>query len=71
VSIVGYDDVPLASWGAYDLTTWRQPSNQMVEATVELLLGMISDPTRQPEKLEIDGRLVVRGSAKVPEAAAD
>lgn len=71
VSIVGYDDVPLASWGAYDLTTWRQPSNQMVEATVELLLGMISDPTRQPDKLEIDGRLVVRGSAKVPEAAAD
>ena len=34
VSVVGYDDVPLAAWGAYDLTTLRQPSNQMVEATV-------------------------------------
>jgi DNA-binding LacI/PurR family transcriptional regulator len=67
VSIVGYDDVPLAAWGAYDLTTWRQPSNQMVEATVELLLGLISDPERPSEKLEIAGRLVVRGSAKVPE----
>jgi len=38
-----------------------------VEATVELLLGLISDPARLPEKLEIGGRLVVRGSARVPE----
>ncbi|NQZ73889.1 MAG: LacI family DNA-binding transcriptional regulator, partial [Dinoroseobacter sp.] len=44
VSVVGYDDVPLAAWGAYKLTTWRQPSNRMVEATVSLLLGQIDDP---------------------------
>lgn len=66
VSIVGYDDVPLADWGAYRLTTWRQPSNQMVTATVDLLLGLIDDAGRPPEKLEIAGRLVVRDSARVP-----
>ncbi|WP_318527539.1 substrate-binding domain-containing protein [Albidovulum marisflavi] len=30
ISVVGFDDVPLASWGAYDLTTLRQPVERMV-----------------------------------------
>lgn len=67
VSIVGYDDVPMASWPAYDLTTVRQPVNRMVEATVETLLAQIEDPDRPAQKIEIDGPLVVRGSARVPE----
>jgi DNA-binding LacI/PurR family transcriptional regulator len=67
VSVVGYDDVPLASWAAYDLTTLRQPLNRMVEATVDTLLAKIEDATRPPEKIEIDGPLVVRGSARKPE----
>ena len=71
VSVVGYDDVPLAAWGAYELTTWRQPSNQMVEATVSLLLGQIDDPNRRSEKREISGRLIVRSSARVPEGWED
>lgn len=71
VSVVGYDDVPLAAWGAYELTTWRQPSNRMVEATVSLLLGQIDDPNRRSEKREISGRLIVRSSARVPEGWED
>ncbi|MEL7086908.1 MAG: hypothetical protein AAGL98_00455, partial [Planctomycetota bacterium] len=31
--VAGYDDVPLAAWAAYDLTTVRQPLNRMVAAT--------------------------------------
>ncbi len=71
VSVVGYDDVPLAAWGAYELTTWRQPSNRMVEATVELLLGQIDDSNRRSEKREISGRLIVRSSARVLEGWED
>ena len=67
VSIVGYDDVPLAAWGAYDLTTVRQPLNRMVEATVETLLAQIADPERPAQKIEIDGPLIIRSSARVPE----
>jgi DNA-binding LacI/PurR family transcriptional regulator len=37
ISVVGYDDVPLAAWHGYDLTTVRQPIRQMVEAAVEML----------------------------------
>ena len=67
VSVVGYDDVPLASWGAYELTTLRQPTNRMVEATLQILLGQIADPERPPERLEIDGPLILRGSARIPD----
>ena len=66
VSVVGYDDVPLAAWGAYDLTTVRQPLNRMVEATVETLLAQIADPERPAQKIEIDGPLIIRSSARVP-----
>jgi DNA-binding LacI/PurR family transcriptional regulator len=64
VSVIGYDDVPLAAWPAYDLTTIRQPVNRMVEATVEMLLNQIEGDTA-PRKLRIDGPLIVRRSARI------
>lgn len=67
VSVVGYDDVPLAAWPAYDLTTLCQPLDRMVEATVETLLAEIADPARPATRIEIDGPLVLRGSARIPE----
>ena len=67
VSVVGYDDVPLAAWAAYDLTSVRQPINRMVEATVDTLLGEIEDGARPKQKIEVAGPLIVRGSARAPE----
>ena len=67
VSIVGYDDVPLSAWAAYDLTTVRQPVNQMVDATIETLLGEIDTADRLGQRTEIDGPLIIRGSARTPE----
>ncbi len=67
VSVVGFDDVPLASWAAYDLTTYRQPVNRMVEATVETLIDQIETQTAAPRQIAIEGRLVLRGSARIPE----
>jgi len=67
VSVVGYDDVPMAAWPAYDLTTLRQPSNRMVEATVSTLIGWIEEGSRDVRKIQIDGPLLIRGSARVPE----
>lgn len=66
VSVVGYDDVPIAAWPAYDLTTIRQPVNRMVDATVSTLLGRIEGGT-EPRHIEIAGPLVIRGSARRPE----
>ena len=67
ISVVGYDDVPAAAWPAYNLTTVRQPANRMVARTVELLLDKIDNANAPPRRLEIDGPLILRGSARVPE----
>lgn len=63
VSVVGYDDVPLAAWPAYDLTTIRQPVRRMVDATVDLMLGQI-EGDHDPHKIRIDGTLIRRGSVR-------
>lgn len=66
VSVVGYDDVPMADWPAYALTTIRQPVDDMVSATIEALLGQI-EGDHAPRKIRIGGPLVVRRSARIPE----
>lgn len=69
VSIVGYDDVPLASWPVYDLTTVRQPVEAMVEAAVNLLIRQI-DGEPEAVRMRLAGPLVRRGSARLPEGGA-
>lgn len=66
VSVVGYDDVGPASWRAYDLTTVRQPAARMVEAAVGALMALIDEPGRGATRIEIEGPLIVRGSARRP-----
>ena len=65
VSVVGYDDVTISSWPAYDLTTVRQPANRMVAETVSILIESIENKTTTARRVEIDGPLMVRGSAKI------
>lgn len=67
VSVMGYDDVPMAAWPAYGLTTIRQPVNRMVEATVAALLNQIEGGSSAPTKVKINGPLMVRTSARIPE----
>jgi DNA-binding LacI/PurR family transcriptional regulator len=67
VSVVGYDDVPMAAFAAYDLTTLRQPVRRMVEATVATLLARIEGEGESPRKTRIDGPLIIRGSARTSE----
>jgi DNA-binding LacI/PurR family transcriptional regulator len=47
VSIIGFDNIPVAGWAPYSLTTMRQPIREMVELTAELLeraaLGVLPD----------------------------
>ncbi len=67
VSVVGYDDVPPASWLAYNLTTVRQRANLMVDETVKALLTRIGNfDTTRARKITIDGPLIVRGSTRGP-----
>ncbi len=37
IAVIGFDDVPVAAWGAYRLTTIHQPVAQLVEQTIHIL----------------------------------
>ena len=67
VSVVGYDDVPAASWKAYSLTTVNQPADDMVDQAISMLLEKIDGQTSKTQKIEIEGPLIVRESARLPE----
>lgn len=71
VSVVGYDDVDMAAWPTFDLTTLRQPANRMVDETVRLLLDMIESGERPASRCEIESTLMIRGTARVPENWSD
>lgn len=59
VRIAGFDDIAMAAWPRYRLTTYRQPVEEIVESTLEL----INAPEIEPGCIRrIPGRLVLRAS---------
>ena len=65
VSVVGFDNVPQAAWESYALTTFEQPVQPMVEATVELLQSYLrGDAMPNTRNIVIAGQLVLRGSCQ-------
>ena len=67
VSVVGFDNVPQAAWASYELTTFEQPVQPMVEATVALLQSYLREAQTPPsQNLVVPGQLIVRQSARLP-----
>jgi DNA-binding LacI/PurR family transcriptional regulator len=62
VSIIGFDDIPLASYFDPPLTTLRQPMRETGERAVQVLVETIQDPDRTPEQIVIPARLLERAS---------
>jgi DNA-binding LacI/PurR family transcriptional regulator len=60
-SVVGFDDLELASYYCPALTTVRQPTQRLGQSAIDMLLDLIhGDRNQQPERLPAD--LVVRDS---------
>ena len=67
VSVVGFDNVPQAAWASYELTTFEQPVQPMVEATVALLQSYLREAQTPPSRnLVVPGQLIIRQSARMP-----
>lgn len=60
--IVGYDDIEMASWPAFDLTTVRQPIKRMAEEAVTLLRARIAGTGGPHSRICLPNELVIRGS---------
>ena len=58
IAIAGFDNIELAADPAYDLTTYEQPTDAMVRATIDMILGR-----RVRETINLPGKFISRGSA--------
>ncbi|MCB8881122.1 LacI family DNA-binding transcriptional regulator [Acidisoma cellulosilytica] len=61
VAVVGFDDIPMAAWPAYRLTTLRQPVEAMIAATVSYLTAHM-ESAAPPEIHVLPGQLIERAS---------
>jgi DNA-binding LacI/PurR family transcriptional regulator len=64
ISIVGFDDVPMASWSAYRLTTLRQDAERLAGEVVSVLDRRRSHPDSPPISVRVPVELVVRATVK-------
>ncbi|HEX2909443.1 MAG TPA: LacI family DNA-binding transcriptional regulator [Chloroflexia bacterium] len=64
ISIIGFDDIPQASGVHPRLTTVRQPLEKMGRVATTMLLAMINDPDRPPEKVELATELISGGTCQ-------
>lgn len=49
VGVIGLNDMEMAGWESINLTTIRQPIEQIVHSSIELIEIMLDDPDRYPE----------------------
>lgn len=63
IGIVGYDDAPRSEWTHPQLTTVRQPTEEMGKAAIETLIKLISGKDKKPVQIKFEPRLMIRESA--------
>lgn len=66
LSVMGYDDIPLAAYVIPALTTIAQPIYAMGQTAVEILMRRFEDHAHEPETIQLESRLVVRNSTAAP-----
>jgi LacI family transcriptional regulator, galactose operon repressor len=68
LSVVGFDDIPMAEWVSPPLTTMRQPLAEMAALAIQMLLG--KEGSDLSHRMELATSLVIRSSTGPPSARA-
>jgi DNA-binding LacI/PurR family transcriptional regulator len=66
LSVVGFDDLPVAQWVGPPLTTVRQPLMDMATAAAEMVVVMAAGGEPPQTRIELSTELVVRESTAPP-----
>ena len=64
MGVIGFNDMVIAAWPPYDLTTIHQPTADIITAAVELVLSIIDRPVKKAIVRLFDCRPVVRGTLR-------
>lgn len=71
VSVIGFDDVPMAAWPSHSLTTLKQPVELMTLKATELLMSQINQVDTTPEHLTLPVTPMLRKSTRQFEHDSD
>ena len=70
IALIGYDDIPLASYASPALTTVRQPTRELSRSAAELLVDRIEGDREKPRvEKTFQCELIIRESTKTFSAA--
>ncbi|WP_428523442.1 LacI family DNA-binding transcriptional regulator [Roseibium sp.] len=64
IGIIGLNDMEMAGWQNINLTTIRQPVQQIINSSVELIVSMLEDPARYPEARLFPCEVIERGTLR-------
>ena len=62
IAIGGYDDIQMASWKSYNLTTIRQPLDLLIEKTINILKSLLNEENPESVVEMLKPELIERGS---------
>jgi DNA-binding LacI/PurR family transcriptional regulator len=66
ISIVGFDNVPIAEWPCFGLTSYSQPTADLVARTIRIIQLSLEHKLPQDLHEQLPGELIVRTSARLP-----
>lgn len=66
LSIIGFDDISMAGWDVFRLTTVKSDLEAMARVAVTLLMERVADPERPARRVVLPPRLVLRATHGPP-----
>jgi LacI family transcriptional regulator len=66
LTLIGFDDIAVAAWAVFELTTVRQDIDAMVQRSAAMLLERIADPELEPRHVVLPATLVERATHGPP-----
>jgi len=64
IGIIGLNDMEMAGWESFNLTTIHQPVKQIISSSIELIVSMLDEPDRYPETRLFPCHIVERGTLR-------
>jgi DNA-binding LacI/PurR family transcriptional regulator len=64
LSVIGFDDIPQAGWGAYQLTTFRQPVRLLTDAVMQVIRERAESPESPHAMITLPASLIVRETVR-------
>lgn len=64
IGFIGFNDMTMAGWKAYDLTTIRQPLTEIILGSVELVVSLLEQPDRPPEARMLTCHVIERSTLR-------